>query len=104
MLRWEKPDWVRGKSWVGYSGEIGVAWIYERDEDIRQATGTGYTWHVAGVDFRAPGAPQAQTRGVTATLPEAKAAADALWRAWVLAAGLHGPSAMTVDEIVQREG
>lgn len=88
---------------MGYSGTVAVAVIHEREEDVRRTFGAGYTWEVIGVSFRVPGSPSLPNRGVAATLLEAKQIADAVWREWVLAAGLHGESAMTIEQVMDRE-
>lgn len=87
---------------TGYSGAVGIACIYKRAEDVRQVFGAGLTWEVHGVSFRAPGSSALPTRGAASTLLEAKQTADVVWREWVLAAALHGESAMTVGEVIER--
>ncbi len=87
---------------TGYSGAVGVACIDKRDEDVRQVFGAGWKWEVHGVSFRALRSPALPTRVAASTFLEAKQTADAVWREWVLAAALHGESAMTVDEVMER--
>jgi hypothetical protein len=40
-----------------------VAYIHEREEDVRKTFGAGYTWDIVGVSFRAYGSLSLDPRG-----------------------------------------